>query len=204
MVAVRDTVDMPDAERRFLLTYVPWPLYMAMRDALDSTRVHMTYLAGRLELMRPSKRHEEESKILARLLEACAEENDVDLRGFKSTTFRNELQARGAEPDECYTLGPLPEDGPPQLVIEVVVANPLIDKLEVYAGLGVPEVWVWQSTARTLALFRRSGAAYVVSQASALLPQLDVTLLASFVRTGENQTALVKAYRAALRATRKS
>jgi Uma2 family endonuclease len=199
MVAVPEHVQSPDAEHRFLLSDVPWATYVMLRDALDESRVHMTYLAGSLELMSPSERHEEEGKLIARLLEAWAEEHDVDLRGFKSATFRNEAQARGAEPDECYSIGPKPEGAPPQIAIEVIVASPLLDKLEVYAGLGVAEVWIWHSTSRNFAVHRLSGGRYEAVATSQLLPTLDLGLLASFVRSGENQTALVKAYRAALR-----
>jgi Uma2 family endonuclease len=199
MVAARDTVQSPDAERRFLLFDVPWATYVTLRDALDTARVHMTYLAGSLELMSPSLLHEEESKLIARLLEAWAEEHDVDLRGFKSATFRSEVQARGAEPDECYTLGPMAKDALPQIAIEVVVASPLLDKLDVYAGLGVAEVWIWHSASRNFAVHRLSGRRYEAVAGSELLPRLDLGLLASFVRAGENHTALVKAYRAALR-----
>jgi Uma2 family endonuclease len=149
--------------------------------------------------MSPSKLHEEESKLIARLLEAWAEEHDLDLRGFKSTTFRNEARARGAEPDECYSIGPLAADAPPQIAIEVVVSSPLLDKLDVYAGLGVAEVWVWHSPSRNFAVHRLAGGEYEAVASSHLLPALDLGLLASFVRAGENQTALVKSYRVALR-----
>ena len=200
MAVARDAVQSPDAERRFLLTGVPWPTYVSLRDTLESSRVQMTYLAGSLELMSPSKLHEEESKLIARLLEAWAEEHDVDLRGFKSTTFKSETQVRGAEPDECYTIGPIAADGLPQIAIEVIVSSPLLDKLEVYAGLGVAEVWIWHSPSRNFAVHRLLGGRYEAIAASHVLPALDLGLLASFVRSGENQTALVKSYRAALRA----
>jgi Uma2 family endonuclease len=200
MAAVRDAVQSPDAERRFLLTEVPWTTYVQLRDALDTARVHMTYLAGTLELMSPSELHEEESKLIARLLEAWAEEHDVDLRGFKSATFRSEARARGAEPDECYTIGPKAKDAPPQIAIEVIVASPLLDKLEVYAGLGVTEVWIWHSTSRNFAVHRLAGDRYEAVTSSGLLPRLDLSVLASFVRSGENHTALVKSYRVAVRA----
>ncbi|HEY5948124.1 MAG TPA: Uma2 family endonuclease [Kofleriaceae bacterium] len=199
MVAARDALDSADAERRFLLSDVPWTVYVSLRDTLDTTRIRMTYLAGRLELMSPSELHEEESKLIARLLEAWAEENDIDLRGFKSTTFRSEAEARGAEPDECYTIGPKAKDAPPQIAIEVIVASPLFDKLDVYAGLGVAEVWIWHSTSRNFAVHRLRAGRYEAVTSSELLQPLDLGLLASFVRTGENHTALVKSYRAALR-----
>ena len=187
------------AERRFLLSDVPWATYAHLRDALSESHTRMTYLAGALELMSPSQLHEEESKLVARLLEAWAEEHDIDLRGFKSATFRSEAQSRGAEHDECYTLGPMAKDALPQIAIEVVVASPLLDKLDVYAGLGVAEVWIWHSTSRNFAVHRLVQRRYEAVAASQLMPRLDLGLLASFVRAGENHTALVKSYRAALR-----
>jgi Uma2 family endonuclease len=188
-----------NAEQRFVLSRVPWSTYVELRDALANSRVRMTYSSAVLELMRPSELHEEESKLIARLLEAWADENDVDLRGFKSATFRNEAQARGAEADECYTIGPMGQDAVPQLAIEVVVSSPLLDKLDVYAGLGVAEVWIWHSMSMNFAVHRLTGRKYDPVPSSVLLPAVDLGVLTSFVRSGENQTALVKSYRAALR-----
>jgi Uma2 family endonuclease len=191
-----------DAERRFLLTGVPWSAYVALRDALEGASVRMTFLEGSLELMSPSELHEEDSNLIARLLEAWADEVDVDLRSFGSATFRREAGRRGAEPDKCYTVGPKAKDVPPQLAIEVIISNPLVDKLEVYAGLGVAEVWLWRSSARAFAVHRLTGDRYTMVERSELLPALDLALLSSFVRPGESHTALVKAFRAAVRARR--
>jgi Uma2 family endonuclease len=188
------------AEGRFLLHDVPWWMYVAMRDALEDTGVRMTYLDGSLELMSPSALHEEAKTIIARLLEAWADENDVDLRGFGSTTFRREAKKRGLEPDECYVLGRrIDNDGTPDLAIEVIVASPLLDKVEVYAGLGVPELWVWRQATRAIEVWRLAGAAYELQAGSLLLPALDLGLLARFVQPGDSHTALVKGFRAALR-----
>jgi Uma2 family endonuclease len=95
----------PEPERRFLLEQVPWWAYVALRDALEDSGTRMTYLEGRLELMSPSETHEEKS-LFGRLIEAWAEQHDVDLRAFGSTTYRREAERRGLEPDECYALGP--------------------------------------------------------------------------------------------------
>ncbi len=167
MVAATNMVfENAEAERRFLLNDVPWWTYVALRDVLDASRIRMTYLEGTLELMSPSERHEEEGKLIARLLEAWADEVDVDLRGFKSATFRKEAGQRGVEPDECYTLGPKPKDAPPHLAIEVILSNPLVDKLEVYAGLGVAEVWMWRAAAGAFVVHRLAGARYTVTDRS--------------------------------------
>jgi Uma2 family endonuclease len=191
-----------DAERRFLIENVSWHAYVALRDALEDRGPSMTYLEGRLELMSPSERHEEESVVFRRLLDAWTDETQVDLRGFGRTTYRSEGARCGLEPDQCYALGPKSRDAVPQIAVEVIVSNPLLDKLDVYAGLGVQEVWAWLSEARRLHVHRLSGGRYTQHDRSAVLPALDLALLASFVRPGESQMALVREYRAALGASR--
>jgi Uma2 family endonuclease len=185
------------AEQRFLLPRVPWWMYVAMRDALgDDGGTRMTFLEGKLELMSPSTLHEDVKKLLARLLEAWATELDVDLRGFGNATFRREVKQRGLEPDECYTLGPLEPGGVPLIAIEVEISSPLLDKLEVYAGLGIAEVWAWRGR---VVVHRLVAGRYEEQQRSEALPALDLGLMTRFVRPGESQTALTKAYLAALR-----
>jgi Uma2 family endonuclease len=185
-------------EHRFLMQNVPWHVYVSLHDSLEAagSRVRMTYHSGELELMSPSETHEDYKTIIARLLEAYAEELDVDLNGRGSTTFREELKERGLEPDECYSVGEF--RGRPDLAIEVAVGNPLVDKLSVYHGLGVREVWVWHRD--HLVIYVLGVSDYEVHSKSAVLPALDTTLFASFIGIGDSQTRRVKAYRAALRA----
>jgi Uma2 family endonuclease len=181
-----------------MLHGVPWWTYVALRDALDHAGVRMTYLEGELELMSPSDLHEEYKSIIGRLLEVWAEERDVDLRAFGSTTFRREAKERGLEPDECYTLGPKEPDGVPHIAIEVIVENPLIEKLTVYAGLGVNEVWIWHYARKSIQVHRLARGQYEPRDRSEVLPELDIALLSRFVRPGESHTALAKAFRAAI------
>ena len=196
-----DEVPHPGGESRFVLYGVPWWTYVALRDALDDhAGLKMTYLCGTLELMSPSTLHEDAKKIIARLIEVWAMERDVDLRGFGGATFRREAKERGLEPDECYKLGKLEDDAVPDIAIEVTVTSGLVDKMAVYAGLGVPEVWEWRPTTNTIAIHRLVGQAYERRTRSEVLPDLDVAQLSTFVQPGENQTQLAKAYQAALRA----
>lgn len=185
-------------ERRFLMRNVPWHVYVSLHDSLEAagSHVRMTYHRGDLELMSPSETHEDYKKIIARLLEAYAEEMDVDLNGRGSTTFREEPKERGLEPDECYSVGEFL--GRPDIAIEVAIGNPLLDKLAVYQGLGIREVWVWQRD--HLVLYVLAETDYEVAEQSLALPGLNIALLTSFVQTGGSQTKRVKAYRTALRA----
>jgi Uma2 family endonuclease len=185
-------------DQRFVLYGVSWDAYVTLRDSLDrsGSGIRMTYLEGTLELMSPSLNHEDYKKMIARLLEAYAEERDLDLRGFGSATFRKKAKKRGFEADECYSLGRMGKR--PDIAIEVVVSSPLIDKLSVYHGLDVPEVWVWEDGALTV--LRRTAKGYAQRARSTVLPDLDVDHLARFVVLDANQTQQVKAYRRSLRA----
>src|SRR5438309_1935317 len=112
----------PEAERRFVAWGVPWDTYVALRDTFDASPnagVRMTYLEGTLELMSPSDLHETLKTILARLLEAWAEEAGVELQGAGSTTYRREALERGLEPDECYFVDE--KGGVPDIAMEVIV-----------------------------------------------------------------------------------
>lgn len=126
-------------------------------------------------------------------------ERDIDLRGFGGATFRREAKERGLEPDECYKLGKLEEDGVPDIAIEVVVTSGLVDKMAVYAGLGVPEVWLRRPQSGNIVVHRLAGDHYEESARSSILSDLDLAQLSRFVRPGESQTQLAKAYQAELR-----
>lgn len=190
------------SDQRFLLEGVSWAAYVALRDSLDQAgrrHTRLTYLDGQLELLTTGQPHEESKKIISRLLETWSDELDVDLRGFGNMTLRHELRRRGLEPDECYSLGPKSEEQPPHIAIEVAVTSPLLDKLAVYAGLDVAEVWVWDVGDRTLDIWRLDGGAYIAHARSAILPALAPALLGGFIRPGESHTALARSYRTALR-----
>jgi len=80
----------------------------------------------------------------------------------------------------------------------VVWTSSGIDKLEVYRGLEVPEVWFWRDGA--LHFYILQGSDYVQEPRSRLLPDLDPALLVRFM-TDANQTQAVRAYRHLLRAS---
>ncbi len=187
--------DLAPGEQRFLLHGITWEQYETLRAATDHLPgLRMTYLEGVLELMSPSRDHETVKKCLARLLEIYAVERDIPLNGYGGTTFRKRANERGLEPDECYALGPMREV--PDIAIEVVFSSSGIDKLEVYRGLDVPEVWFWEDG--QVSIWQLGPAGYQAAARSRILPDLDLPQLLAFV-TPDDQTAAVRAYRDALR-----
>jgi Uma2 family endonuclease len=177
-------------DEQMVIRGVSWRDYVILREALDTQGLRMTYCEGVLELMSPSRNHELWKKTTARLIELYAFLLRLPLVGYGSTTFRNEAKERGVEPDECWRVGTLMRDGEiPDIVLEVIYASPLLDKLYVYDGLQIPEVWLWKDGAFHL-YRRRAEGGYDPVDRSAFLPALDLSLVARFVMREDQDVAL--------------
>ncbi|NET38337.1 MAG: Uma2 family endonuclease [Cyanothece sp. SIO1E1] len=100
------------------------------------------YLWNTTEIMAPERKHEVSAENIARLLEAYFEETRTKFWGLGSTTFCQQAQKGGTEPDKSYCI--VEEKEFPDLAIEVVVTSGGIDKLEIYKRLGVKEVWYFK------------------------------------------------------------
>ena len=176
----------PD-EQRMLLRNVSWKEYVILRELMDRPGLRMTYLRGALELMSPSPAHELWKTNIARFIEFYAHLKNIDLYGYGSATFKQEAKARGAEPDECYIVGKQLVDFP-EIVLEVIHTSPLLDKLEVYAGMGVAEVWIFKDGRFSLHALDGETSQYAEIPRSRILPELDFELIARFaVRTDTPQ-----------------
>jgi Uma2 family endonuclease len=177
-------------DQRMVIHGVTWKDYVILREALDTPGLRMTYCEGVLELMSPSRSHELWKTTTARLLETYAFLLRLPLVGYGSTTFRNEAKERGVEPDECWRVGSLMKDGEiPDIVLEVLYASPILDKLHVYDGLEVPEVWLWKDGA--FEIYRRKGeGGYERTPGSVFFPELDFALVGRFVTREDQDVAL--------------
>lgn len=187
-----------EAEQCFIFTGISWEEYEALLEDIgdDFPGLHVTYLEGMLEIVSPSRKHERNKTNTGLLLEAYFEETRTRFYGLGSTTFRRQARARGAEPDECYCLGTEKEF--PDIAIEVVKTSGGINKLEVYRGLGVPEVWFWKN--ERFSVYRLRGESYEQIDRSEFLPNLDLELLATYVLYTEALDAVLE-FRAAVRQT---
>ena len=187
-------------EGRIVLRGLRWQDYEALLEAREHKRwPRIVYLDGEIELMAQSGDHESIKTTAARLLEAYGEEADLALNGIGSWTLKRRIKQAGAEPDECYSIGPIGRM--PQLAIEIAWSRGALNKLEVYRRLGVGEVWIWSKGALEVHVLR--GARYVRAKNSAIFPDLDLDRLVGFVDTND-QTGAVKRWRRALRASRRA
>jgi Uma2 family endonuclease len=173
-----------DGSSRVVLRGVSFATYRALRSELDRAgdRSRLTFDRGTLEIMVLSYEHEQGGYLLGRLIEAVAAGLRVPIVGAKSTTFSREGLARGIEADESYYIANEPRvrfhkaidlavDPPPDLAIEVDVSRSSVDKMAIYAALGVPEFWRFEDGA--LFMFRLGPeATYQAVEASVNLPSL--------------------------------
>lgn len=131
---------------------VPWDAYTALRDELDNRNLRMTYSQGRLQVVRPSKMQERLASLLGRFVEAWTEQAAIEVQNCRCVTIRH--QERGLEPDNSFYIEheaqvrgrddlDLDRDPPPDLAIEIEVASSPSGRMEIFAALGVPEVWRW-------------------------------------------------------------
>ena len=190
-----------------VLENVSWQTYEnLLADLVDSSARRLTYDRGVLEIMSPSAEHERLNRTLALLVEIIAEELSIETENLGSATFRREDLERGFEPDSCFYVRnadrirgkrhlDLRVDPPPDLVIEIDITSSSIDKMSIYAHVGVPELW--RCDGMTLQIASLEGGAYVTSSSSAVFPVLTAATLSNFLAQSRHSTRLelIKAFR---------
>ncbi|MEO8843908.1 MAG: Uma2 family endonuclease [Kofleriaceae bacterium] len=188
-----------EAGNNVVLRDVQWETYVRLhRDRGDKKWPRLAFLDGELEIMTHSPEHELRKVLLARHLEAFAEERDIALNSLGNTTYRKRAKQAGLEPDVAYYVGDV--GTVPHIALEVVFTSGGVDKLEIYRRLGVREVWFWIDEA--LAVYCLGTGGYAKQRSSKLIPELDLSDLARRVLATDpsKQTEAIRAYRKALRA----
>ncbi len=170
---------------------VSWQTYQALRHDVGERHIRLTYDHGTLEIMTPLFRHESYSGVLGLLVKALAAAAKVRVKSAWSTTLEREDLERGLEPDRCFyirnadaILGKLEidlrRDPPPDLAIEVDVMSSSLNRLGVYAALGVPELWHFDGQ-RFEVLVRRDKSGYDSVAHSPCFPALAIAEVAELL-----------------------
>ncbi len=143
---------------RVTLPGLSWQTYLRILDETgDRRRSRLAFNRGVLEIMSPGPIHEGDSYGFDRVVAIVTEEARIACKPYGSTTWTSDDAEKGLEADECYyfTADKLATaavaarrgsntsaDYPfPDLAIEVDMRRAAIDRAEIYAALGVPEVW---------------------------------------------------------------
>ena len=181
-------------EQRVVLYDVSWETYeRLLADHLDNSVPHFTYDRGVLAIVSPLHEHEKINRIISLLVDVLAEEMDLDVENLGSTTFKRVDLKRGFEPDTCFyvqneervrgkTELDLNVDPPPDLVIEIDITSPSLNRFPLFARFGVPEVWRYDGERIRILVLEGDG--YAERTASLALPFLTGDIVTRFAREG--------------------
>lgn len=189
------TARQPIPASSFLIENLDWDTYVRVLDAFGERHVPHTYADGTLELMTISYDHEWVKNLLASFILLISRELKIRIASAGSTTLRREIKARGLEPDESYYVAnsaavkglkqiDLNRVPPPDLVIEVDVTSKSLSRQDVYAKLGVTELWRWHRR-RIHFLRRASDSSYEPIETSIAFPQIGSADIQRFLDRGE-------------------
>ncbi len=200
----------PGSDPRVVRRGVGWEGYSSALEARgDKKYPRMVYLDGDLYLMSPAYRHENSAIRLGYFVMVVVEELDIPCIPARATTFRDRPKKGGAEGDETFYLTnvprirgrrdddlKLPEDPPPDLVVEAVNTHDADEAIEVWRRFGVPEIWV-QEKDRLLILVLQTDGRYEPSDSSAAFPFLKASEIQEWVNKpqGDSETSWIKELR---------
>ena len=189
-----------------------WVDYETMLRLVGERPIRVTYDRGTMEVFMPSFGHEYEARLIGRIIDTLTDELDIPVMAGRTTTHRRQDLDRGAEPDQCYWLREnarriarklqldLATDPPPDLVVEVDVTSSSLERLPIFATLGISEVWR-VARGRLEFLHRQADGTYAARDRSLNFPTVPVTEIARFLDLGRNSeaTTWIRSFRAFVR-----
>ncbi len=138
---------------RFFVEEVPWKDYAQLVEDLMGIRsIRISYDQGKMEIMSVSMQHDNEARLFSHVVQILTEELGLEFTSTGSMTMTSQRAEKGAEADDTFYIEDLQRilgkkrvnldyDAPPDLAVEVDVTHPSLNKLPIYAGLGIGEIW---------------------------------------------------------------
>ncbi|CAN5413546.1 Uma2 family endonuclease [soil metagenome] len=185
--------------QKLILQGVGWDVYeQILEEYKGSNALHFAYDDGFLEVEVPLFEHERPTEILRDLVTTICIEKEIDFINAGSTTFRKRAKAKGCEPDTAFYIQneklirglrklDLSKNPPPDLVIEVDVTSPSLNKLPIYAALGVSEVWLYKG--EKVIFYKLYGEVYQEISNSLSLPILSSEQTTEFLQKGLKESS---------------
>lgn len=199
----RDAIDHLPPGGMLVVPGVTWEAYETLLEELsDRPGVRVTYDEGRLQAVSPLSAHEQFSEVISDLALMAARWLGLRLEKRGSVTLMQPSRRRGVEADRCFYIAnahrimgkialDLAEDPPPDIAVEIDMSSDSRAKIPIYAGMGVPELWIYNGRRlRILELDEASGR-YQDVTGSKFLPCFSVPVLERFLElsktTGQDE-----------------
>ncbi|HEY9651004.1 MAG TPA: Uma2 family endonuclease, partial [Coleofasciculaceae cyanobacterium] len=189
---------------------VSWQTFKAlMADIGEDRSCRLAYDQGLLEIRVPYEQHEEPKILISSFVEALADELEIEIRQLGSLTLEREDLTRAVEPDTCFYIQnesqvrgkeiKLPNVPPPDLVVESDYTHSSLNKFNIYASLGVPELWRYRK--QSLQVYQLIEGKYEKTDESLAFPFIPITEIPGLIEQSKivGQRASVRLFRARLR-----
>ena len=142
----------------------------------------------------PSQQHERAAQLLGFVVACVADGFEFDYEALGMTTWKRPDMDKGLEADQCYYIRnallarqreelDLEIDPPPDLAIEVDITSSSLNRMGVYAGLKVPELWHFYGLRMSMYQLGTDGE-YHPCQTSLSFPGLTAADVVRFIELG--------------------
>jgi Uma2 family endonuclease len=190
-----------------VLDNIGWEDYeMLFEETMDAVHFKMYYDQGRLVAMSLSAEHERIKVLISALIMVLAEALEMRLVPSGGASLKTRRKKKGADPDDSYYIGNadkirglkrinLPANPPPDLLIEVDITHPSINKFAIYGAMGVPEFWRYEGD--EIHFYQLEGEDYLEVDHSVHFPFVASTNITEFLTLGDDEDiiTMVKAFR---------
>lgn len=176
---------------RVVLYNISWQQFENLLvDLGESRAARVAYDDGALEIMTPLPEHEYYKEIIGDIIKDTAEVLELDYECYGSTTWKRELKKSGIESDNCFYFQneasirgklkfDLNQDPPPDLALEIDVTSKSLDRFPIYARLGVPEIWSYDSG--EIKIYQLQAEEYLKRETSLVFPNLNIQEIPSLI-----------------------
>jgi Uma2 family endonuclease len=186
-------------EQRVVLPNVSWQQFEQLLTELGAERTtHFTYNRGKLELMTPTEEHLRCHRLLDSLILLLSDQIDLPMTSIDSVLLKDQNLGYGTQPAACYYLRDdaarpdqrsidLTQHPAPDLAVEIALNKSTMDKLPIYAALGISEVWRYVTQAGDdvlrgkLFIYQKSGDRYQEITHSEAFPFLSGDRILEFL-----------------------
>ncbi|MEL6136211.1 MAG: Uma2 family endonuclease [Cyanobacteria bacterium J06628_6] len=201
-------VDAEQPVTHVCLRGLSWQMYQALvNDVGDGRAWRIAYSQGVLEIRMPLTEHEEPKEILGDFVTVMVELLDLELRKLGALRLDRADLTKAIEPDACFYVQnepqvrgksiQLPADPPPDLAIESDYTNSSLNKQDIYAAIGVPELWRYRRQQLEVYILTEAGT-YQRADQSLTFPLFPAAEIPAFIDLCKEigQRKAVKAFRA--------
>ncbi|MEH1897362.1 MAG: Uma2 family endonuclease [Nostoc sp.] len=192
---------------RVMLYDISWQQFEnLLKDLGEHRAARLAYDRTTLEIMTPLPEHEHYKEVISIAVQDIAEELAINYESYGSTTWKRESRMAGVESDNCFYFQneatvrgrldlDLKQDPPPDLALEIDITSKSLNRFPIYARLGVPELWCYDSA--ELKIYHLQNGEYVESEKSLVFPTLEIRYLPKLIE--QNRADGRRAIRQAVR-----